>query len=211
MSSILGFEFYLGPEVPAPEVDTTPADWKATRAVRWRPLIVEAVREHDAWGLLVTEPDGDVQLLDVYGRDLDYRAHLAAMIGGRVHLLLAREAPERLPTPTLQGTGLTFVDCIFEGRPVPNTDGTVNKYDAGQQCPACGLLMDDGDDGVCKWCNGQEFIGAATYPGHSPVVTIGGCAPDRPCPACQHRIESATEADPPDYLKRTAASRVDGT
>jgi hypothetical protein len=32
-----------------------------------------------------------------------------------------------------------------------------------------------------------------TYPGHDMSVTVGGCSPTRPCPACQQRISEQTD------------------
>ena len=58
----------------------------------WAEAIDEAVREHDAWGLLRTRPDGDVTLYDVVTPG-SYWA--ATGRGGRSHLVLAREARRR--------------------------------------------------------------------------------------------------------------------
>lgn len=90
MPDLLGFELYLGPEVPRPEYTgwtrgTADHDrWRRD----WRARIEEAIRDEDAWGLLCTAPDGDVTLRDV----LTEGAVWAATNAGFVHLLLGREA-----------------------------------------------------------------------------------------------------------------------
>jgi len=96
--SILGFDFYLGPEVikPTPIDFTLPKDVVLNARHAWVRELDEAVREHDAWGLLRTRPDGDVTLFDVS------RTHAlweATDRGGTIHLLLAREGASRRPAP----------------------------------------------------------------------------------------------------------------
>lgn len=94
MADLLGYEFHLGLEVPQPiPVDfTKPRMDVDTARSAWAEAIDEAVREHDAWGLLRTRPDGDVTLYDVVTPG-SYWA--ATGRGGRIHLVLAREARRR--------------------------------------------------------------------------------------------------------------------
>jgi hypothetical protein len=89
--SVLGFDFIQGPEVPKPApIDRTLAPTAVQqRRVDWMEAITAAIREHDAWGVLVQRPNMDVELYDVLrgGGPWEATAH-----GGRVWLLLAREA-----------------------------------------------------------------------------------------------------------------------
>lgn len=88
--SILGFDFIQGPEVPAPApIDCTlPPREVQQRRVDWSDAITAAIREQDAWAILVQRPDMRVELYDVLRADpWEATAH-----GGRVWLLLAREA-----------------------------------------------------------------------------------------------------------------------
>ena len=90
MPGILGFEFTVGPEVPKPSpIDFTrpPAVQECARRA-WEGELEEAVRYHDAWGLLRTRPDGDVTLYDVVTPGSLWHA---TDRGGTIHLLLARE------------------------------------------------------------------------------------------------------------------------
>lgn len=83
------FRFKLGPEVPRPEGDNGwPGDpvrmaWRT----RWCEAIREAIQYHDAWGMLVTAPDGDVILRDVVANNTVWHA----TTGHSVQLLLAEE------------------------------------------------------------------------------------------------------------------------
>lgn len=83
------------------------------RRNRWAAAIEDAVREHDAWGVLAQRPDMRVTLYDVHHGSL-----YPATSGGRVWLLLAREAklgvihyeisPDRAPK---QCSCLGVLDC----------------------------------------------------------------------------------------------------
>jgi hypothetical protein len=88
VSGILGFEFYQGPEVKAPEpVDYTKGMFAAAQARdAWTSKLNTAIGEHDAWGLLIVKPDADVVLYDIWSV-WEATAH-----AGTIHLLLAREA-----------------------------------------------------------------------------------------------------------------------
>lgn len=61
------FETMAEPKLLAPETldRTLPPDEQMQRRRLWAGLLREAIREHDAWALLVTRPDGDVALFDV--------------------------------------------------------------------------------------------------------------------------------------------------
>jgi hypothetical protein len=90
VSGILGFEFYLGREVPPdkPIDKTLPPHEVSTRRSQWMRKIDGAVRDNDAWGVLVTRPNGDVVLHDVSKQRL-YDATANAFTA---HLLLAKES-----------------------------------------------------------------------------------------------------------------------
>jgi hypothetical protein len=87
------FTLRLGPEVPIPEGDNGwPGDpvrmaWRT----RWSEAIWEAIREHDAWVMLVTASDGDVILRDVVANDTVWHA----TTGYSVQLLLAEEVKRK--------------------------------------------------------------------------------------------------------------------
>jgi hypothetical protein len=88
VSAILGFEFYQGPEVAAPEpVDYTQSLSAINRARdAWVYKLVAAIDEHNAWGLLGVKPNADVFLYDIWS------TREATANAVTVHLLLAREA-----------------------------------------------------------------------------------------------------------------------
>lgn len=89
-TNVLGFILYQGPEVPPPSLMdfTRPrAEIEAQRA-RWAQRLDEAVRDEDAWAVLITKPNGDVLLFDTRRESLE----TATAWGGTAHLLLAKEA-----------------------------------------------------------------------------------------------------------------------
>lgn len=91
MSGLLGYEFHVGPEVerPIPWDFTMPRRDVDTGRAAWAEAIDEAVRYHDAWGLLRTRPDGDVTLYDVVTPGSLWAA---TDHGGTINLMLARDA-----------------------------------------------------------------------------------------------------------------------
>ena len=91
MSGLLGYTFELGPVTYRPTPVDPSRNWVDCTPERmaWVAILDEAIREHDAWGLLCTEPNGDITLRDVVSTDVIWDATGSHS----VHLLLAREAP----------------------------------------------------------------------------------------------------------------------
>ena len=90
MARTLGFSFRVGPEVPKPTEWDWTMSWTNVEvgSQGWAAAIDEAIREHDAWGLLCVAPNCDVTLRDA----LTPGATLDATRAYQVHLLLAEEA-----------------------------------------------------------------------------------------------------------------------
>lgn len=83
-------EFYRGPEVPSPTLIDFTRSPKEILARRrdWVTKLDEAVRDHGAWGVLITYPDGQVELFDTRWSSLARSTRR----GGIAHLLLERES-----------------------------------------------------------------------------------------------------------------------
>lgn len=90
MSAVLGFEFYQGPEVPppAPIDHTLPPFGLARRQAEWLIELTHAIQDHDPWAILITYPDGIIELFDLSISSLQ----AAVQRGFTAHLLLAKEA-----------------------------------------------------------------------------------------------------------------------